>query len=142
MLVEKNNVLAGTFTIDGDLAVEGRLSGDVQVKGSVSIRKGGKVDGNVRCRSAIIEGELAGTLESAEPVCVIGGASLRGRVLAPEVLFLASAENIPASGSLDEEPGRHAMAEPGGGKVRKIPLVTGSSGKLIVKPTARLRREK
>ena len=142
MLVEKNNVLTGSFTIDGDLAVEGRLSGDIQVKGSVRIRKGGRVDGSVRCRSAIIEGALAGTLESAEPVSVIEGAALRGRVLAPEVLFDASAENILAADRGAGPAAEPAMAEPGGGKVRKIPLVTGTSGKLMVKPTARLRKER
>ncbi len=142
MLVEKNNVLSGTFTIDGDLVVEGQLSGDVQVRGSVRIGKGGRIDGSVRCRSAIIEGALAGTLESAEPISVIEGASLRGRVLAPEVLFDESVGNIQAPDRRGEEPKALAMAEPGGGNVRKIPLVTGSSGKLIVKPTAKLLKEK
>ncbi|MFH1434234.1 MAG: polymer-forming cytoskeletal protein [Pseudomonadota bacterium] len=142
MLVEKNNVLSGTFTIDGDLAVEGQLSGDVQVRGAVRIRRGGRIDGNVRCRSAIIEGAMAGTLESAEPVSIIEGASLRGRVLAPEVLFDESAGNILAPDRRGEEPAALALAEPGGGKVHKIPLVTGSGGKLIVKPTARLLKDK
>jgi hypothetical protein len=140
MLVEKNNILAGTFSIDGDLTVEGSLSGEANVAGALSVGKDGKVEGNVQCRSALIEGIFTGTLRSEARVSITAAALLRGSIRAPEVVFQpmpeahAQAGAAGGPGSLEPPQEREKRIAAG------IPLVTGASGKILVKPTSVLKR--
>jgi cytoskeletal protein CcmA (bactofilin family) len=48
--------------------VSGHLKGNIQSKGLVWIRKGGKIDGNIESQFTIIEGELNGHINSPEHV--------------------------------------------------------------------------
>lgn len=139
MLIEKNNVLSGNFRVDGDLVVEGSLQGDVVVTGTFCIGPGGKVEGTVRCTGATIRGGFDGTLWSAAAVRVHPAALLRGSVLAREVVFDEGDRAVTAAEVTPGEPDRPREEKEAVRPPSKIPLVTGTIGKLIVKPTSILK---
>ncbi len=138
MLVEKGNTLKGSFSIEGDLAVEGTLSGDVEIKGTLTVESGGEASGAFRCRRAELRGALSGTLTCSERADLWPSARVAGRLVAPEVVF---GEPLEAQARRPEprprpEPSRPRTAPAVAGR---IPLVTGTSGKLLVRPTAVLK---
>jgi cytoskeletal protein CcmA (bactofilin family) len=82
---EKSSVAPGTRfkgTITGteDVRVSGFLKGDVQIEGLVWIQRGGKIEGNIKSRFAIIEGELKGNINSAEHVELRSEARVIGNI--------------------------------------------------------------
>jgi len=70
----------GTITGTEDVRVSGSLKGDVQSEGLVWIKRGGKIEGNIKSRYAIIEGELKGNIMSAEHVELRSEARVVGNI--------------------------------------------------------------
>jgi cytoskeletal protein CcmA (bactofilin family) len=82
---EESNVAQGTRfvgTLSGTegVRVSGHLKGNVQSEGLVWIQKGGKIEGNIKSRSAIIEGELRGNINSPEQVELRSEAHVIGNI--------------------------------------------------------------
>jgi len=134
MRVEKSNVLRGNFSIDGDLAVDGTLTGEIEVRGAFTVERSGEAGGSVRCRTATLAGAFNGTLLCEGPALVAPSAQVKGKIVAREVLFGPVADQVqaPAPGpkQAPAAPGPAPQAPP------RVPLVTGAPGKLLVRPTA------
>jgi hypothetical protein len=152
MLIEKNNALTGSFSIEGDLAVAGALSGEAAVRGAFVVEKEGNAEGMVRCSRAVVAGRFSGTLTCETTVLIEPGAQVQGRVLAREVLFgppgQARKEVLfgpPGQARKTEmpeqitQPARKPEAVIQATGAGKMPLVTGTSGKLLVRPTTLLK---
>ena len=142
MLIEKNNHLSGSVTMEGDLTVEGSLSGEIAVKGALTVKRGGKVEGTMRCTAAAIDGTLKGTLHCEGTARVGEGSSVSGRIIASEVVFgAAAAQAAPARAERRDAPpppARETRAPVSAPAVAasSIPLVTGTGTKLVVKQTS------
>jgi hypothetical protein len=140
MLVDKNNVISGSFSIDGDLVVAGTLSGEAAVRGAFVVEKEGSAEGTVRCSRAVVAGRFSGALSSETAVHVEPGALIQGKVLAREVLFnppepRREAETTPSAPERIQKESATAPVPAAG----KMPLVTGTSGKVTVRPTCVLK---
>ncbi len=70
----------GTITGNEGISVSGQLKGNVQSEGLVWIRKGGKIEGNIKSSSVIIEGELKGDINSPEQVELRSEAHVVGNI--------------------------------------------------------------
>ena len=143
MLVEKGNTLKGSFSIEGDLIVEGTLSGDVEIGGTLIVESGGEASGSLRCERAELRGVLNGTLTCRSEAALWPTARVAGRVVAPEVVFGETLAPGPGSSRSPRrsEPPRPEPRPVHAGPAR-IPLVTGTGGKLLVRPTAVLKEDK
>jgi hypothetical protein len=145
MLVEKGNTLKGSLTIEGDLTVEGTLSGDVEISGALIVESGGEARGALRCERAELRGVLGGTLTCRSEAAVWPTARVAGRVVAAAVVFGETLGARPEKGQRPErEPRPEPRPEPRAVQAgpARIPLVTGTSGKLLVRPTAVLKEGK
>ena len=60
--------ITGNISGTEGIRVSGHLKGNVKCEGLVWIEKGGKVDGNIESRAAIIAGELKGHIDASEHV--------------------------------------------------------------------------
>lgn len=70
----------GTLSGTEGVRVSGLLKGNVQSEGLVWVQKGGKIEGNIKSRSAIIEGELKGNISSPEQVELRSEAHVVGNI--------------------------------------------------------------
>lgn len=81
-------ILAESVTFTGDLVVPGALvlsgsvRGDGQIGGTLSIARGARWEGQVRAKTAVVAGELIGSLDVAERLEVGSAAVIRGKVSA------------------------------------------------------------
>lgn len=81
-------VLAESVTFTGDLVVPGALvlsgsvKGDGEIGGTLSVARGARWEGQVKAKTAVIAGELIGSLDVADRLEVGSGAVIRGRVSA------------------------------------------------------------
>jgi cytoskeletal protein CcmA (bactofilin family) len=86
---------------DGDLVVEGRVEGDLAIRGELTIAEGGSVASeNIEAHSVVVAGGLEGDLAASGTVRLVAGAQVRGNLKGSSV---AIEEGARFSGRLDCE---------------------------------------
>lgn len=89
------SLIAAELTIEGKIEgaghvrIAGRFTGDIDVKGDVTIEAGAKVNGAVRAGGVIIAGQLEGNIEAATRVDLREGGVLLGDVNAGSLTVAA-----------------------------------------------------
>jgi cytoskeletal protein CcmA (bactofilin family) len=72
----------GDFVVPGALVLSGTVKGDGDVGGTLSIARGARWEGQVRARTAVVAGELVGTLDVTDRLEVGAAAVIKGRISA------------------------------------------------------------
>jgi cytoskeletal protein CcmA (bactofilin family) len=70
---------------DGNLSVEGRLEGDITLRGRLVIGGGARVTSNVEAESVTIEGTLEGDIHARGAVHIASGSRVKGDVHGEQV---------------------------------------------------------
>lgn len=81
--------IEGTIQGAGHVRIAGRFTGDVHVKGDVTIEAGAKVTGGIRAQAVIIAGELEGNVEQAARVELLATGVLTGDVKSGQLTVAA-----------------------------------------------------
>lgn len=77
--------VAGTLSADGPVEVAGTVEGDCRVSGLCRVHAGGRVTGDVKATSIVVEGEVTGRTLEAEKVEIGASARVRADVRARRV---------------------------------------------------------
>ena len=72
--------IEGTITAQSDIRIDGELKGSLKCQGRVIIGPQGKVDGDIDCKNAVIEGSFFGNLKVTETLNVRESAKIEGDV--------------------------------------------------------------
>ena len=78
--------LEGKVNAGSDIRIDGELIGSLNCKGRVIIGKSGKIDGDIDCQNAIIEGVFNGNIKVAETLTVKETAKVEGDVSTNKLL--------------------------------------------------------
>lgn len=81
----------GTITADNDIRIDGSLKGTLTCKGKVIIGPTGKVEGDVVCTQAVIEGVFSGNLKVSELLNVRESARISGDIETEKLLVQTGA---------------------------------------------------
>lgn len=92
-----NRVLAGTsiegeINSDGDMRIDGRLKGNINISGKLVIGENGKVEGEVRCTNANVSGTLEGKVQVVELLSLAASARVKGDVITGKLAVEPGAE--------------------------------------------------
>ena len=92
-----NRVLAGTsiegeINSDGDMRIDGRLKGNINISGKLVIGENGKVEGEVRCTNANVSGALEGKVQVVELLSLAASARVMGDVITGKLAVEPGAE--------------------------------------------------
>ncbi len=82
--IADNLILHGNFEIDGDLRVDGIVSGYMYCKGSLTIGQTAHIDGTVSAHSINSDGKIYGTIK-AKKIYLSKSSSLIGSIQASEL---------------------------------------------------------
>ena len=70
----------GDVQTNNDIRIDGTLIGKLDCSGKVIIGGKGKVEGEIKCQNAVIEGEFKGSIEVSELMIVEESARIEGDV--------------------------------------------------------------
>lgn len=84
-IIGQGTSIVGTVTGAGDLRLEGRLEGSVQVSGDVELGDGSLVKAPVSGRSVTVRGAVAGAISADDSIVLETGARVVGDLSAPRV---------------------------------------------------------
>ena len=76
----KGTTIEGAIKASSDIRIEGFLKGDLDCNAKVIIGPSGRIEGTVRCATAMIEGHFNGDLSVSELLEVRDGARVEGEV--------------------------------------------------------------
>ncbi len=79
-------VVQGDIEAHEDILIEGRLNGKVTLpSGTLTVAKGARVEGDIKVRTLVLHGELAGNVEAGERVQIFDTAWMNGDVAAAKI---------------------------------------------------------
>ena len=81
----------GTITASNDIRIDGELVGKLDCKGRVIVGPQGKVEGDIICLNAIIEGVFTGNLNVKELLSVKDTAVIKGDITTDKLLVQTGA---------------------------------------------------
>jgi len=83
--------ITGDIEVPGALVMCGTVRGDGDVKGALSVAANARWDGEVHARSAVIAGQINGTIRVDEKIEIRASAVIRGRVIARTIAIAKGA---------------------------------------------------
>ena len=81
----------GKINAENDIRIDGSLNGTLICKGKVIIGPKGKVEGDITCQQAVIEGTFMGNLKVNELLNVRESAKITGEIVTDKLLVQAGA---------------------------------------------------
>lgn len=76
----KGTSVEGTIKSQSDIRVDGTIKGNLNCEAKVIIGPSGFIDGEIKCKNAVIEGRFEGILSVAELLHIRESANVRGEV--------------------------------------------------------------
>jgi cytoskeletal protein CcmA (bactofilin family) len=73
--------MVGDIKTNGDIRIDGNLSGSITAKGKVVIGGTGRIEGEVLCQNANVSGEIKGKLQVAELLSLQASAKIQGDIV-------------------------------------------------------------
>jgi cytoskeletal protein CcmA (bactofilin family) len=83
--------ITGDVEVPGALVMGGQVRGDGDVKGALSLAADAQWDGEVHARSAVVAGQVNGTIRVDEKIEIRASAVIRGRVIARSIAIAKGA---------------------------------------------------
>jgi cytoskeletal protein CcmA (bactofilin family) len=84
-VVGQTVVLRGSISGEGDIEIHGRVEGDIEVDGEVTLSDGAMVRGDISGRQIVVRGAVAGNLTGENGVRLENGARVVGDVHAATI---------------------------------------------------------
>jgi cytoskeletal protein CcmA (bactofilin family) len=101
--------ILGDINSNGDIRLDGILTGNVNAKGKLVVGESGKVKGIINCRNADIFGTIEGKLNVSELLSLKANAQIIGDIITnrlaiePGCKFTGNCNMLDASNSSDSE---------------------------------------
>lgn len=83
----KGITMEGKLHFEDTLRIEGSFKGEIDASGTLVIGEGGYVEGKIKVASAIITGEVKGSLEAATKVEITSPGKLYGDITTPNLII-------------------------------------------------------
>ena len=115
---------------DSDIRIDGKLIGSLTCGGKVIIGPNGAIDGDIKCKNALIEGSFNGLLSVVDTLTVNQGAKIKGDVTTEKLVVHSGAEfNVTCSMGESRKQTKSSISarkEP-----KKVPLETSSKDEIL-----------
>jgi cytoskeletal protein CcmA (bactofilin family) len=89
--ISEGSELVGTCSFDGDVVINGRIKGEIQATGTLTIGRAGRVEARLHGSIVIIEGEVVGSVVAAERIELREHARVHGDLETPALVIEESA---------------------------------------------------
>ncbi|HMB69157.1 MAG TPA: polymer-forming cytoskeletal protein [bacterium] len=86
-VIGENSVFEGTFEVTGNLRVDGKFSGTLNVTETVQVGSNGFVDADVKTRNAVVAGTIRGNLNASEKITLQSGSRLEGEMVTSKLVI-------------------------------------------------------
>jgi cytoskeletal protein CcmA (bactofilin family) len=86
-IISGANTLEGTVAGPGDVQVDGRITGAVDITGNLLVADHGVVEGKIKARSVTVAGSVKGDITGIERIELQPSSKVEGNITAPRILI-------------------------------------------------------
>jgi cytoskeletal protein CcmA (bactofilin family) len=79
--------MTGEMVSDGDIRIEGAMSGTLKCKAKVAVGPSGKIEGDIYCKSAEVEGKIIGDIEVTDTLLLRSTAVVDGNIHTGKIII-------------------------------------------------------
>lgn len=76
----QGTIITGDVSTEGDVRIDGRVTGTVTSKSKVVIGVSGIIEGNILCQNAYVDGKVSGNVEVSELLILSSTANVEGDI--------------------------------------------------------------
>ncbi len=84
-LIGAGTVIEGDITTNGDMRIDGSLTGTINVKGKLVVGATGMVEGEIICQNADVSGTIKGKIGVAELLSLKSSSKLNGDIITNKI---------------------------------------------------------
>ncbi len=84
-IISMGTKVSGEIESDGDVRIDGMLTGKIHAKGKVVVGNEGVVDGEIHCQNAVISGKVNAVLEVKELAVFKQSARFTGKIMTSKI---------------------------------------------------------
>lgn len=84
-LIGAGTIIEGDITTNGDMRIDGSLTGSINVKGKLVVGATGMVEGEIICQNADISGTIKGKIGVAELLSLKSSSKLSGDIITNKI---------------------------------------------------------
>jgi cytoskeletal protein CcmA (bactofilin family) len=101
--------IKGNLKFTGELAFEGKLDGEIQTEGILSLGDSAVVNGNINAQSVMVRGKVTGNINAKEKIEIKAKAEVFGDIRATKLII---EEGVTFVGKTEVNPNKVAPAAP------------------------------
>ena len=109
-IIGNGTKITGDINSNGDIRVDGSLTGEMITKGKVIIGETGKIKGEINCKNSDVEGSIEGKIIVAQLLVLKTKARIKGDIITnklaiePGCQFTGNCDMAAATAPSNEEP--------------------------------------
>ena len=84
-LIGAGTMIEGDITTNGDISIDGALTGSINVKGKLVVGVSGTVEGEIICQNADVSGTIKGKIGVAELLSLKASSKLTGDIITNKI---------------------------------------------------------
>ncbi len=84
-IIGAGTVIEGDITTNGDMRIDGSLTGSINVKGKLVVGPSGMIEGEIICQNADISGTIKGKIGVAELLALKSSSRLTGDIITNKI---------------------------------------------------------
>ncbi len=101
-IISEDVVLDGKLSSKGNIRIDGKVKGDVNAGGNVTIGERGEINGQVNAVAIIIGGKVIGTVNANERVILESSSYLKGDLIT-KILIVEEGATFDGKSSMNEK---------------------------------------
>lgn len=106
----QGTLVEGTVKSESDIRIDGTIKGKLICDAKIIIGPGGSIEGEIKCKNAVIEGKFQGNLEVAELLNIRESASVSGDVVTNKLIVQSGAAfNVNCTMGVTKSPGSNTF---------------------------------
>lgn len=109
-IIGKGTTIKGDIDCNGDMRIDGKVTGNIQISGKIVIGPSGDIKGQINCKNSEIEGKLDGKIFVAELLVLKNTASILGDI-ATSKLAIEPGAMFTGNCKMDGKASENATAE-------------------------------
>lgn len=105
----QGTIITGDVSTEGDVRIDGKVTGNVTSKSKVVIGAPGIIEGNIRCQNAYVDGRVNGNVDVTELLILSSTAVVEGDIKIKKLVVQEGARfngkcSMATSNSLTDQP--------------------------------------
>lgn len=83
--IGEGTVVEGKITCEGNLRVDGKVKGEIEIKGILTVGEKGVIDSNVKAGEIVIMGAINGNVTAEKKIEIFNSGKVNGDVQTPRI---------------------------------------------------------